>query len=227
MDFIEEAKARIGAGRVLTGADMDRYARDWTGAYLSDPLCVLRPGSTAEVSALMALAHATRQPVVPIGGNTGLNGGTQASGAALLSLERLDRIREIRPGARVAVAEAGVIVGRLREAALHHDLVFPVSFGAQDSAMIGGILSTNAGGANVLRHGNTRAQVLGLEVVLADGRVLDLMSALHKDNTGYALKDLLIGAEGTLGIITAAVLRLVPAPGHVATPLQGLTVTWS
>ncbi len=219
MPFIENAAALIGADHVLTGPDAAGLSQDWTGAYQWTPLCVLRPGTTGEVSALMALAHETGTPVVPVSGNTGLSGGTRADGAAMLSLDRMSRIREIRTKTRLAIVEAGVVVETLRNTAAEQGLMFPVSFGAQGSARIGGILSTNAGGSNVLRYGNTRAQVLGVEVVLADGRVMDLMSELHKDNTGYDLRDLVIGAEGTLGIITAAVVKLVPAPQTHATAM--------
>ncbi|MBV7377526.1 FAD-binding oxidoreductase [Maritimibacter dapengensis] len=222
MAFEDDAAALIGAAHVLTGADMAAYATDSTGTYVSDPLCVLRPGTTDEVSALLRLANDSATPVVPVSGNTGVSGGTFAAGAAMLSLERLNRIRDIRDAARIAVVEAGVIVETLQNAAAERGLLFPVSFGAQGSARIGGILSTNAGGSNVLRYGNTRAQVLGVEVVLADGRVMDLMTDLHKDNSGYDLRDLVIGAEGTLGIITAAVVKLVPAPARHATAILAL-----
>lgn len=137
----------------------------------------------------------------------------------VLSLERLNTIREIRPEARVAIVEAGVVLDTLHRAAEQHGLVFPLMFGARGSCMIGGNLSTNAGGSNVLRYGNTRALCLGLEVVTPQGEVMDLMSELHKDNTGYALKDLFIGAEGTLGVITAAVLKLSPKPKAYATAM--------
>ena len=156
-------------------------------------------------------------PVVPVAGNTGLTGATWTDGGVMLSVERLNRIREVRPDARVAIVEAGVILSRLHDAAAEHGLYFPLWFGARGSAMIGGVLSTNAGGSNVLRYGSTRALCLGLEVVLADGRVLNLMSELHKDNSGYDLKQMFIGAEGTLGVITAAVMKLVPAPRAYAT----------
>ena len=222
MDFIDRARAIIGAAQVLTGADTTRYGTDFTHKYSAEPLCVLRPASTSEVSALMALAQETATPIVPISGNTGLSGGAHAPGAALLSLERMNRIREIRPAARVAVVEAGVVLARLHEAAQAQGLTFPLTFGAQGSAMLGGNLSTNAGGSGVLRYGNTRALTLGLEVVLPGGEVLDLMSALHKDNTGYDLKDLFIGAEGTLGVITAAVLKLAPLPAAYATAMVAL-----
>ncbi|MCB1357306.1 MAG: FAD-binding oxidoreductase [Maritimibacter sp.] len=219
MDFIEAAREIVGTAHVLTGADTARYASDWTGKYTSRPLCVVRPADTAQVSALMALANETATPVVPIGGNTGVSGGAQAQGAVLLSLERLNRIREIRAKARVAVVEAGVVLQRLHEATEPHGLTFPMTFGARGSATLGGMMATNAGGSGVLRYGNTRALVLGLEAVMPDGAVLDLMTALHKDNSGYDLRDLLIGAEGTLGVITAAVAKLVPLPRARATAL--------
>ncbi len=222
MSFIEQARGIVGEAHLLTGTDTAGYSTDFTGKYTSKPLCVLRPANTAEVSALLKLASAENTPIVPISGNTGLSGGTHAQDAALLSLERLNAIREIRPEAGIAVVESGVILERLHEAAAEHGLVYPLTFGAQGSAMIGGTLSTNAGGSNVVRYGNARALCLGVEVVLADGRVMDLMSELHKDNTGYALRDLFIGAEGTLGIITAAVLKLSPMPAAYATAMVAM-----
>ncbi|WP_323043088.1 FAD-binding oxidoreductase [Gemmobacter sp.] len=215
--MLDHLRAICGAGNVLTGTDAARYGRDWTGAYSWSPLAVVRPGSTAEVAAVMQSAHQARVPVVPVAGNTGLVGGTKAPGQLMLSLERLTRIRALKPEARVVVAEAGVVLARLHDAAADHGLLFPLWFGARGSALLGGALSTNAGGSNVLRHGSTRGLCLGLEVVLPDGRVLNLMQELHKDNSGYALKDLFIGAEGTLGIITAATMKLVPAPRAHAT----------
>ncbi|SFJ85958.1 FAD-binding oxidoreductase [Celeribacter neptunius] len=204
---------------VLTGADALPYGRDWVGKYQTAPLAVLRPGTTGEVSAILALCSETGTAVVPMGGNTGLTGATAAEGLVILSLERMNTIREIRPDARIAIVEAGVILQDLHEAAAQHDLSYPMTFGAKGSARIGGTLATNAGGSNVLRYGNTRDLCLGLEVVLADGRVLDLMSELHKDNSGYDLRDLIIGSEGTLGVITAAVLKLVPTPSAYATAM--------
>jgi FAD/FMN-containing dehydrogenase len=217
MGLIGTLEQAIGAAQVLTGADAARYGRDWTGAYVSTPLAVARPGSTAEVAAVVRAAAAAGVPVVPVGGNTGLVGGTHAEGAVMLSLERMNRIRALKPGPRVVVAEAGVVLSRLHEAAAAEGLYLPLWFGARGSAMLGGALATNAGGSNVLRHGSTRGLCLGLEVVLADGRVLDLMREVHKDNSGYDLRDLFIGSEGTLGIITAAVMRLVPLPAAYAT----------
>ncbi|MBD3765395.1 MAG: FAD-binding oxidoreductase, partial [Rhodobacterales bacterium] len=205
-----------------TGADAAAWGRDWTGAYVAEPLCVVRPGSTAEVAAVVRACAAAGVAVVPAGGRTGLVGGLMNRGAVMVSLERMAQIREVRPGARLVVAEAGVVLSRLHEAAEAHGLLFPLWFGARGSATLGGALSTNAGGSNVLRHGSTRGLCLGIEVVLADGRVLDLMGQLHKDNSGYDLRDLFIGAEGTLGIITAAVMRLVPAPLVQVTALLAL-----
>lgn len=217
MGLVEDLQAVVGAAHVLTGADMDRHSRDWMGKYDGAPFAVVRPASTAEVAAVLKIAATHRVPVVPIGGNTGLVGGTMTTGGLMLSLERMNRIRALKADARLVVAEAGVILTRLHEAAEAEGLYFPLWFGARGSAMLGGALSTNAGGSNVLRYGSTRGLCLGLEVVLADGRVLNLMSELHKDNSGYDLKQMFIGAEGTLGIITAAVMKLVPAPRAHAT----------
>ena len=220
MGLIAELTARFGAGHVLTGADTARFVGDWTGKYTAAPLAVVRPGSTAEVAETLRLAARHGVPVVPVGGGTGLVGGSMTTGGLMISLERMNRIRELRPEARLAVVEAGVVLSRLHDAADAAGLNFPLWFGARGSAMIGGVLSTNAGGSNVLRYGSTRALCLGLEVVLADGRVLNLMSELHKDNSGYDLKSLFIGAEGTLGIITAAVMKLVPkAHAHATATL--------
>ncbi|WP_317056914.1 FAD-binding oxidoreductase [Roseovarius rhodophyticola] len=210
--ILDALRKELGAKYVLTGKHAEPFARDWTGQVYTSPLAVLRPADTKDVSQIMQLAYLHEVPVVPVSGRTGLTKGTKADGQLLLSLDRLSAIREIRPAGRIAVVEAGVILSDLHKAADMHDLIFPLTFGARGSAMIGGALSTNAGGSNVVRYGSTRGLCLGLEVVLADGRILDLMSAVHKDNSGYDLRDLMIGAEGTLGIITAAVLRLMPKP---------------
>lgn len=217
MALTDDLAAALGAANVLTGHDMARYARDWMGRYEGQPVAVARPGSTAEVAACIRIAAQHGVPVVPISGNTGLVGGTMTKSGLLLTLERLNRIREVKRDAKLVIAEAGVILSRLHDAAEAQGLYFPLWFGARGSAMLGGVLSTNAGGSNVLRYGSTRGLCLGLEVVLADGRVLNLMSELHKDNSGYDLKNIFIGAEGTLGIITAAVMKLVPAPRAHAT----------
>ena len=217
--MIDQLEAIVGKANVATGGDMARWSRDWTGVYTWEPLAVVRPSSTAEVSAILRLANDTGTKIVPVSGNTGLAGGTRAEGAIMLSLDRMNRIREIRPAARIAIVEAGVILSSLHDVADAEGLIFPLTFGARGSTMVGGFLSTNAGGSNVLRYGNTRDLCLGLEVVLPSGEVMDLMSELHKDNSGYNLRHLMIGAEGTLGIITAAVLKLAPKPRAYATAM--------
>ena len=217
MTLLTDLTAALGTAHVITGADLQRYRTDWTTHYTSDPVAAVRPGSTAEVVQVMQIAARHGVAVVPVSGRTGLVGGAMTHGGLMLSVERLNRIREIKAGARIAVVEAGVVLDRLHEAAEAEGLYFPLWFGARGSAMIGGVLSTNAGGSNVLRYGSTRALCLGLEVVLPDGRVLNLMSQLHKDNSGYDLKNLFIGAEGTLGVITAAVIKLVARPRAYAT----------
>jgi FAD/FMN-containing dehydrogenase len=218
--ILQDLRGLLGAGNVLTGPDFGRWGRDWMGDYAYQPLAVLRPANTAEVSGVMRIAHAAGMPVVPVSGNTGLAGGAVADGVLMLSLDRMNKVREIRTESRLAIVEAGVILDALNAAAEAQDLIFPMTFGARGSAMIGGILSTNAGGSNVLRYGNTRDLCLGIEVVLADGQVMDLMSQLHKDNSGLNLRHLMIGAEGTLGIITAAVMKLAPRPrAHVTAML--------
>ncbi|MFB2531352.1 FAD-binding oxidoreductase [Paracoccus sp. p3-h83] len=215
--------ALIGADALLTGDEAAaRFGHDWTGQYRWRPAAVARPRDTDQVRAILTWANTTRTAIVPVGGHTGLNGATFADGAVMVSLDRMRRIRDIRPAAAVMVAEAGVTLHAIHEAAAPHGLAFPLTFGARGSAQVGGFLSTNAGGSNVLAHGNARALCLGLEVVLADGRLLNLQSALRKDNTGYDLRDLFIGAEGTLGIITAATLALKPAPAAHATALIGM-----
>ena len=217
--LLDQIAALIGAAHVRPPEDAPGH--DWTGHYRWRPQALVRPGTTAEVAEVLRLCAAAGAGVVPLGGNTGLNGGTAAEGQVMLSLERLNAIA-VNPAARTVTAGAGAVLARLHEAAAEHGLAFPLTFGARGSAQVGGFLSTNAGGSNVLRYGSTRGLCLGLEVVLADGRVLDLMTALHKDNTGYALREIFIGAEGTLGVITGAVLKLVPAPRAFATALVAL-----
>ena len=217
MTLLTDLSTALGAAHVITGSDLERYRTDWTTHYTSDPVAAVRPGSTAEVALVLQIAAKHGVAVVPVSGRTGLVGGAMTTGGLMLSVERLNHIREIKPNARIAIVEAGVVLDRLHEAAEAEGLYFPLWFGARGSAMIGGVLSTNAGGSNVLRYGSTRALCLGLEVVLPDGRVLNLMSQLHKDNSGYDLKNLFVGAEGTLGVITAAVMKLVPRPRAYAT----------
>lgn len=211
-DLIADLTAALGSDHVMTGADLARYRPDWSQHYTSNPCAVVRPADTAQVAQVVQIAARHGVPVIAVAGLTGLVGGAMTDGGLMVSVERLNRIRALRAESRLAVVEAGVILSHLHDAAAAQGLYFPLWFGARGSAMIGGVLSTNAGGSNVLRYGSTRALCLGVEVVLADGRVLNLMSELHKDNSGYDLRDLFIGAEGTLGIITAAVMKLVPAP---------------
>jgi len=184
---------------------------------------VLRPGSVAEVADILKLANETSTPIVPQGGNTGLVGGQIAQlGEIVLSLNRLDRIREIDPVSNTMTCEAGVTLQRAREAAEQLDRLYPQLLPSEGTCTIGGNLSTNAGGTAALAHGIARSHALGIEVVLADGRVLHNLNKLKKDNTGYDLKNLFIGAEGTLGVITAAVLRLVPRPRAVEMAFVGV-----
>jgi FAD/FMN-containing dehydrogenase len=179
---------------------------------------LLKPATTEQVSAILSICHETGTPIVPQGGNTGLVGGQiPLHGEVLLSLKRMNRIRHMdAPGMSLAV-EAGVTLKQTQEAAATEHLLFPLTLGSEGSCTIGGNISTNAGGNHVLRYGMMRALVLGLEVVLADGRVLPMLKSLHKDNTGYDLKQIFIGAEGTLGVVTAASLRLFPQPVQMVT----------
>ncbi|MEM9852934.1 MAG: FAD-binding oxidoreductase [Pseudomonadota bacterium] len=220
MDIIDRLKSLLGEAHVLTGRDCAKWSSDWTGKYTWEPLAIVRPGSTEEVSRVARLCYDAGVAMVPVGGNTGLTGATKAQAALMVSLDRLNKVRAIKAEARVAIVEAGVILDTIHDAAGAHDLIFPLTFGARGSALIGGCLATNAGGSNVLRYGNTRDLCLGLEIVLPDGRIMDLMSELRKDNTGYNLRHLFIGSEGTLGFITAAVLKLLPAPRMRATAMM-------
>ena len=189
---------------------------DWRGKFHGSTPLLLRPQSTAEVAAIVRIAASHRVALVPQGGNTGLVGGGMPGGQVLLSLARMNRIRSVDAAGLTLTAEAGVILQTVHEAALAQGCEFPLSLGAKGSATIGGLVSTNAGGVQVLRHGTMRALVSGLEAVLPDGSVLDQITGLAKDNSGYDIKQLLIGGEGTLGIVTAVALRLVPAPAHRA-----------
>lgn len=217
--MIETLSAIVGAAHVATGPDTAAWARDWTGKYQGAPAAVVRPAATDEVAAILRAAATHGRAVVPVSGNTGLNGGAHAPGGLILSLDRMRAIRGIDTAARTAEVEAGVVLSDLHTAAEAQDLVFPMTFGAKGSARIGGMIATNAGGSNVLRYGSMRHLVLGLEAVMADGRVMRLMGGLHKDNTGLDLRQLLIGSEGTLGIVTAAVLKLAPKPRAFATAM--------
>lgn len=226
-DLIADLKSIVGDKYCLSENDeREKYDFDATGEIKGRSLAVVRPANTAEVAQIMALANQSKTPVVPMSGNTGLAGGAtinDKSDTIILSVDRMDKIIEINPKSHIAKVEAGVILANIQSAVEAHDLVFPLIFGARESCMIGGNLSTNAGGANVVRYGNTRAQCLGVEVVTPDGQILNLMSELHKDNTGYDLKDLYIGAEGTLGVITAAVLKLQRKPKAYATAMVSVS----
>ena len=221
----EALQDAIGQPYVLTAAeDVAPYLRDWRGRYQGSALCVARPGSTDEVAAVVRLCAAAGVAVVPQGGNTGLCGGATPGGAAgklagevVVSLTRLNRIRAVDAADNTLTVEAGCTLMQVQEAAAAADRLFPLSLAAEGTATIGGNLSTNAGGVQVLRYGNARDLALGLEVVLPDGRVWNGLRALRKDNTGYDLKHLFIGAEGTLGLITAAVLKLYPRSRQTAT----------
>ncbi|WP_128255723.1 FAD-binding oxidoreductase [Falsirhodobacter deserti] len=215
----------LGADLVLTGEATASYCRDWHGDVQSSAVAVLRPRSTAEVQACVRAAAALELEIVPQGGNTGLVLGALPDAPAkqvVLSLERMSRIRDLDVDNFSAVIEAGAVLEQVREAVAAKGLYFPLSLGAQGSCQIGGNVSTNAGGVNVLRYGMTRELVLGLEVVLPDGSVFDGLSRLRKDNRGIDLKQLFIGAEGTLGIVTAVSVKLLPAPDQVATALVAL-----
>lgn len=213
--FLTELEALLGPRGLSRDPDLIApWLTDWRRRYTGQALALASPASTAEVAATLALCARHGVPVVPQGGNSGMSGGAtpDASGTSLLlSLRRMNAIRAIDPAARQAVCEAGVVLQTLHEAAEDHGLRFPLTLGGKGSATIGGLVSTNAGGTQVLRHGVMRAQVLGLEVVLPDGRVFDALTPLRKDNRGFDLKQLFIGSEGTLGVVTAATLRLVPA----------------
>ena len=210
-----------GLENVLTQPeDTATYTTDWTQQHAGDAIAVVRPANTGEVSAVVSICAETGTAIVPQGGRTGLCGGgvpIPGQPSIILSLTRMNAIRALDPAGRTVVAEAGVVLETLHQHALDHGLIFPLMFGAKGSCTIGGNLSTNAGGSNVVRYGNTRELCLGIEAVLPDGSVINALTGLRKDNTGYDLKDLLIGAEGTLGIITAAVFKLFPEPGARAT----------
>jgi D-lactate dehydrogenase (cytochrome) len=196
------------------------HLQDPRGTYRGQASLLLRPASTAEVAEVVRLCHDAGVAVVPQGGNTGLcGGGLPAAGEVLLSLGRMHRVRDLDAANFTMTVEAGCVLADVQAAAEEADLLFPLSLAAEGSCQIGGNLATNAGGTNVLRYGNAREQVLGLEVVLADGRVWDGLRRLRKDNTGYPLRELFLASEGTLGIITAAVLKLYPRPREMQVAL--------
>lgn len=213
--FLAEAARLLGPRGFTRDTDlMAPWLKDWRGRFHGAALGLASPASTREVSALVRLCAKHGVPIVPQGGNSGMVGGATPSEdgtAVILSLRRMNAIRRIDAGSRQAICEAGVILQSLHDAVAAQGMRFPLTLGGKGSATVGGLISTNAGGTQVLRHGVMRAQVLGLEAVLADGSVLDALTPLKKDNRGFDLKQMLIGSEGTLGIVTAATLRLSPA----------------
>ena len=220
-------KQVLGEKGIITDPKaMEPYLLEERGTYRGAAQAVLRPASTDEVAAIVKACAAAKLPIFPQGGNTGLSGGAvpwEDGRGIVLSLSRMNRIRDVDPIDYSITVEAGCVLAEVQRAAEAADRLFPLSLGAEGSCQIGGNISTNAGGIAVLRYGNMRALVLGLEVVLPDGRVWQGLRALRKDNTGYDLKQLFIGAEGTLGIVTAATLRLFPLPKGVETAFLGLT----
>ncbi len=224
--FLASCREAIGAVHVLTGpADMAPFLTDWRGRFTGAALAVLRPGTPDDVARLVGACARYRVPLVPQGGRTGLVLGSvpDASGnAVVLSLARLNRIRAVDAVNRTMTVDAGCILEHIQQAAAQADCLFPLSLAAEGSCSIGGNLATNAGGTAVLRYGNARELCLGLEVVNAQGQLWSALRGLRKDNTGYDLRDLFIGSEGTLGVITGAVLKLFPQPTACITALVGL-----
>ena len=223
-DLVARFRAVVGDKYAVTdAADIAPYLTEERDLFHGRSPLVLRPGSTAEVSEICKIASEYKIALVPQGGNTGLVGGqTPHNGEVVVSMRRLDKIREIDAASNTMTCEAGVVLQIAQQKAAEIDRLFPLSLGAEGSCTIGGNLSTNAGGTAALAYGVAREMALGLEVVLADGRILNLLSKLKKDNTGYDLRNLFIGAEGTLGFITAATLKLFPKPRAIETAFVGL-----
>ena len=221
LDAITQLKAKFDPSTILTDdQDKAKYITDWSGKITGEAVAVIRPRNTAEVAEIMKIAFDTATPVVPQSGNTSVAGGSvpDTKGSSIVvSLERMSKIRDISPSAMTATVEAGCVLQNLHKTFEERELFFPLNFGAKGSCMIGGNLATNAGGQNVVRYGNTRDLCLGIEAVTSDGRIVNLLSGLRKDNTGYDLRNLFIGSEGTLGIITAATLKLFHLPKARAT----------
>jgi len=225
MTLLSDLQSLLGFTHVLTGVDAESYVQDWRRRYRGSALAVIRPGSTQEVADAVKLCLHHGVPVVPQGGNTGLCGGAtpdDSGRAVVLSTARLTSIRNLDTDNDTITVEAGCILQAVQEAAAAANRLFPLSLAAEGSCTIGGNLATNAGGTQVLRYGNTRDLALGLEVVTADGEIWNGLRGLRKDNTGYDLRDLYIGSEGTLGIITAATLKLFPRPVASCTALLTL-----
>src|SRR5690348_17921328 len=226
MGHLEALRAAVGAAPVWTAADAQAYETDWRGRDRGHARAVVRSGSTEEVAAVVRVGAHAKSPIVPQGGNAGLCGGAtpdDSGRAVILSLQRMNRIRGIDTDNDTMEVEAGCILQTVQQAARDAGRLFPLSLAAEGSCTIGGNLATNAGGTQVLRYGNTRELALGLEVVTASGEVWHGLRGLRKDNTGYDLRDLFIGSEGTLGIITAATLKLYPLPAARCTALLALS----
>ena len=222
--IVEDLKSIVGQNYVIT-SDFAAYANDWRKKYFGKPLVVVKPGTAQEVAAIVKLCAASGTALVPQGGNTGLVGGgvpDESGTQVILNVSRMNRVLEVDTINNTMTVEAGCILQTLQETATEHGRLFPLSLAAEGSCEIGGNISTNAGGVQVLRYGNTREMVLGLEVVLPSGEIWSGLKGLRKDNTGYDLKQLFIGAEGTLGIVTKAVLKLFPAPTATQTAFIGL-----
>ncbi len=220
-DFVNSLQQVVGAAHVLTD-DLGGYGTDWTGRFIGSPSVVVRPANTNEVARIMHLCSQHNVAVVPQGGNTGLVGGTLADdGHIILSTRRLNWIGDVDTSSQQISVGAGVLIEQVQEAAKGHGLRYAVDFGARGSATVGGTIATNAGGINVLRFGSTRHQIVGIEAVLPNGDVIEHMAGLLKDNTGYDIASLLCGSEGTLGIVTAARLRLVASHNQRTTVLLG------
>ena len=223
MDLLNALRDIVGDGGVLTGEDLTTRAADWLGLSTCQAKAVIRPRSTAELSAVMQRCHAVRQPVIGTGGLTGLVHGTDAQGHEIqISFERMRSVISVDPVGRTMLVEAGTPLQVVHEAAAAHGLIYPVDLGSRGSCTIGGNISTNAGGNTVVRYGMTRDNVLGLEAVLADGTVISSLNTLLKNNAAYDLKQLFIGTEGTLGLVTRAVLKLYPQPLSEGTALVAL-----
>ncbi|KAA3626710.1 MAG: FAD-binding oxidoreductase [Proteobacteria bacterium] len=221
--FADALASLVGVTGIITDTEaLAPYVNEERGRFRGQAAALVRPADTHQVAEVVRLCAAHGIPITPQGGNTGLCGGGVPHGGIILSLARMNRVRTIDPINYTVTVEAGAILAEIQQAADREGCLFPLSLGAEGSCQIGGNLATNAGGINVLRYGNARDLVLGLEVVLPDGRIWDGLRALSKDNTGYALKHLFVGSEGTLGIITAAVLKLFPKPLDVQTALCGL-----
>lgn len=221
-DQLTDLRSLAGEKAVIDGPDRAPLLTEWRGRWQGETPLILAPATTEELSRIVRFCHEHRLPMVPQGGNTGLVGGQSPRGEILISIRRMAEIRDVSAENFTLIAEAGVTLQSVQEAAAKHDRLFPLSIGSEGSCNIGGILSTNAGGVNVIRYGNARDLVLGIEAVLPDGRIWNGLNSLRKNNTGYDLKQLFVGGEGTLGFITAAVLKLSPRPAEQQTAFLAL-----